>query len=193
MRCYPLQADQHSAHRSCLSLPRLPARHRQRLRDQHLDRETIRGSDRRDAEIIHAQGRHRQGSRGVLLRQLRHLRMEPLPGRARRRSACSSARGRSTIPTRSSPTFIIFTRSKLPWLRLPEGATRVRNGLQNRRRLAGREQGAPAASTSPSKASRFACQSVVAADLCCVSSPDVLRLLSSPRDRKWYPAPAGCR
>ncbi len=39
---------------------------------------------RRDAEVNHAQWRHRQGSRGVLLRQLRHLRMEPLRSRTRR-------------------------------------------------------------------------------------------------------------
>ena len=38
---------------------------------------------------------------------------------ARRSASCASAR--STIPTALTPDVHIYTRSKLPWVRLPDG------------------------------------------------------------------------
>ena len=40
-------------------------------------------------------------------------------------SCASSASARSTLPARSQPDIHIYTRSKLPWVRLPDGAMAV--------------------------------------------------------------------
>ena len=107
--------------------------------------------------------RHRQGSRGVLLRQLRHLRMEPLRSRTRRRGAVrprGDARQSRRSQARRSPVHA----EQAAVGEIARRCARVRDGLQNRRRLAGCEQGAHAPQPRRASLADSRCRSVVAAD-----------------------------
>ena len=143
MRCYPLQADQQPAHRSCVSLPRLPARDRQRLViNIWIEKQFVetRGATPKSFVLKGGTGKDHEaffcGKCGTYV----WSRYTVAPGD----DALFVRAGTLDNPDAVTPDVHIFTRSKL---RLGETAGRrgcVRDGLQNRRRVAGREQGAPA-------------------------------------------------
>jgi len=124
----PIQADRRSADRSRLPLSRLSASDRRALCDQHLDRGQVCGTGPGGAEVIPAGGGHRQAedvffceSCGTTLWSRYHI----VP------SDCLFVRaGTLDTPEAVKPDVHIFTRSKLPWLTLPDGVPAFEKGYR---------------------------------------------------------------
>jgi hypothetical protein len=106
-----------AADRSRLSMSGLSDADRQRLRPQYVDREELRRGGPQPAQLGHADGGHREATRGVFLRQLRERlwsKYHAAPG-----DTLLMRVGTLDHPERVEPDVHIFTRSKLPWFQLP--------------------------------------------------------------------------
>jgi hypothetical protein len=113
LRNYPLRVDREPTDRSRLPLPRLPADYRRRVRNQSLDASSgvaksfrLAGGSGKDHEVFFCE------SCGTYL----WSRYQGAPG-----DALFVRAGTLDNPDAVTPDVHIFTRSKLPWLPLPDG------------------------------------------------------------------------
>jgi hypothetical protein len=107
-----------------MSLPRLPAHRRRRVRYQFVGRDQVRRDHGRRAAVASPQGRQRRAGRSVLLRQCGTYVWSQYGGRPETTFARA---GTLAKPDAVAPDVHIYTRSKLPWLELPAGVPAFRS------------------------------------------------------------------